>query len=205
MASRRRGVPAGFNIMTIFTPGRCLGRNQASGSAKFLETKAAFRRQLAAMRLGRESIRMSTRRIIAMLSLSAVSPVSVPRTAKTMPRGSPPNPHCCAKQPVTGPLNARRLAKHSATFRRAAKEAWRATQNGHAPFEAGFSSNTAALGTLHVHDKWENRYSAPEISRQPECFTRRSLWNRARDCIRLTLMETSLICSTKRIGSARGP
>ena len=74
-----------------------------------------------------------------MLCLSTVSLVSVPRTAKTMLPGSPPIPHCYAKQPVTGPLNAKRFAKHSATFRRAAVEAWRATQNGDAPFEAGFS------------------------------------------------------------------
>jgi len=110
---------------------------------------------------------MSTRRDITILGLSVVSLASLPRTAKTMPPGSPPNRHCYTKQPATGALNAKKFAKHSALFRRAAEEAWRATRNGDASFEAGFSiekdghpgkaqlslfanANTATLGTLHV-------------------------------------------------------
>ena len=131
---------------------------------------------------------MSTRRNIAILGLSAVSLVSDPRTAKTSP---PPEPHCSIKQPAAGPLNAKRFAKRSAPFRKAAEEAWRATRNGDAPFEAGFSidqdghpgkvqlslfatasaathlsiaSNQSALGTLHVHDKFgESTPSAGDI------------------------------------------
>lgn len=133
-----------------------------------------------------------------------------------MPSGSSAIPHCYAKQPVTGPLNANKLAKHATNSRRAAEETWRSTQNGDARFDAGFSidkhgypgkvqlrqfatmipaswkiaSNTAALVTLHVHDKFgEPTPSAGDI-KAPECRARRSLCNRARDCIRLIPMET---------------
>jgi len=71
--------------------------------------------------------------------------------------------------------------EHSDAFRKAAEQAWRATHNGSAPFEAGFSidengrpgniqlsifaavnakthlsiaSSSTALGTLHVHTKY---------------------------------------------------
>jgi hypothetical protein len=71
--------------------------------------------------------------------------------------------------------------EHSASFRKAAEQAWRATRNGDAPYEAGFSiykdgrpgkiqmsmfatvhakthlsiaSTPTALGTLHVHTKY---------------------------------------------------
>jgi hypothetical protein len=71
--------------------------------------------------------------------------------------------------------------EHSAAFRKAAENAWRATHNGAAPYEAGFSidkdgrpgkiqmsmfatviakthltiaSSPTALGTLHVHTKY---------------------------------------------------
>ncbi len=77
--------------------------------------------------------------------------------------------------------------EHSATFRKAAEEAWRATRNGTSPYEVGFSidqdgrpgkiqlsmfatvnakthlriaSSPAALGTLHVH----TRYGEPTPS-----------------------------------------
>jgi hypothetical protein len=123
---------------------------------------------------------MCTRGNTAILGLPVGSLASLPRTAKTMPRGSPPNRHCYTKQPATGPLNAKNFAKHFAPFRRVAEEAWRATRNGDAALEASFSiekdghpgkaqltlfatantaihleiaSNTAALGTLHVHNK----------------------------------------------------
>jgi hypothetical protein len=71
--------------------------------------------------------------------------------------------------------------EHSASFRKAAEQAWRSTRNGDAPYEAGFSidkdgrpgkiqmsmfatvhakthlsiaSTPTALGTLHVHTKY---------------------------------------------------
>jgi hypothetical protein len=84
-------------------------------------------------------------------------------------------------------LFARALAEHSASFRKAAENAWRAAQNGDAPYEAGFSidkdgnpgkvqisiletvnaathlkiaSNPSSIGTLHVH----NRFGEPTPS-----------------------------------------
>lgn len=82
---------------------------------------------------------------------------------------------------------AKALAEHSTTFRKAAENAWRAAQNGDAPYEAGFAidedgnpgkvkisilatenaathlkiaSNSSAIGTLHVH----NRFGEPTPS-----------------------------------------
>jgi hypothetical protein len=79
------------------------------------------------------------------------------------------------------------VVEHSPAFRKAARDAWRATQNGTKPYEAGFSidkdgrpgkiqtsmgapgdavhhlkiiSNSTAMGTLHVH----NKFAAPEPS-----------------------------------------
>lgn len=91
-------------------------------------------------------------------------------------------------EPMVNPLNPRKVAnskyadlEHSGAFRKAAEEAWRATHNGTAPYEAGFSidkdgrpgriqlsifatanakthlsihSSPAALGSLHVHTKY---------------------------------------------------
>ena len=170
---------------------------------------------------------MSARRNIAILGLSAVSLVSVPRMAKT---GTPPEPHCHTKQPATGAFNAKKFAKHSAPFRRAAEEAWRATRNGDAPFEAGFSidkdghpgkvqlslfatanaatplniaSNKSALGTLHVHDKFgEPTPSAGDI-KSAQMLRKTVFVECVRDCIRLILMEMSVIYSTRWIGSTR--
>ena len=78
--------------------------------------------------------------------------------------------------------------EHSAGFRKAAEEAWRATHNGAAPFEAGFSidkdgragqiqlsifetvnakthlrivSSSTALGSLHVHTKYGEPTPSP--------------------------------------------
>jgi hypothetical protein len=152
----------------------------------FFETKAAFQVSIkkskdARLRRGGD-INMNTRWTITILGLSAVGRLSLPRTANTdRPPSSSPNRHCCTKQPATAPLNPKKLARHSAPFRKAAEEAWRALRNGDAPFEAGFSidrggqpgkvqlslfsttkaathlslaSNKSALGTLHVHDKF---------------------------------------------------
>jgi hypothetical protein len=91
--------------------------------------------QMAA-HFGAGDITMNTRRNIAILGLSLLSLASVPRTAKTSP---PPNPHCHTKQTATALLNPKKFAKHSAPFRKAAEQAWRAAHNGDAPFEAGFS------------------------------------------------------------------
>lgn len=82
---------------------------------------------------------------------------------------------------------AKAFAERSASFRKAAENAWRAAQNGDAPYEAGFSidkdgnpgkvqisilatvnaathldiaSNPSAIGTLHVH----NRFGEPTPS-----------------------------------------
>jgi hypothetical protein len=86
-------------------------------------------------------------------------------------------------------LNAKAFAKHSASFRQAAEKAWRATQNGDAPFEAGFwidaegrsgkvqlsifqtvnaathlslIASQSALGTLHVHNKFGKSTPSPD-------------------------------------------
>ena len=134
---------------------------------------------------------MNTARNVSILGLALVSLLAVPRTAKTSALPSPIRSHCYSGQPFNGLLNPKRLAKHSAPFRKAAEEAWRATHNGDAPFEAGFSinddghpgklqlslfeavdaathltlvSSTSALGTLHVHNKFgESTPSAADV------------------------------------------
>jgi hypothetical protein len=175
MASRRRGGRAGFNIMTTFTPGRvCLG-----DETRHREATNLLKPRQRSGRLARGSSHQSTadeRYVELVRGESGVCSSD----GKNHASGFVSEPRCYAKEPLTGPLNANRLAKYSATLRRAAEEVWRATQNGDAPFEAGFSidknghpgkvqlsqfattnpathlkiaSNTAALGTLHVHDK----------------------------------------------------
>lgn len=98
-------------------------------------------------------------------------------------------------KPALNPVNSTKLAngstaelEHSAAFRKAAEEAWRATRNGAAPYEAGFSiemdgrpgkiqlsifatvnakthlsihSTPAALGSLHVHTKYGEAAPSP--------------------------------------------
>jgi hypothetical protein len=83
---------------------------------------------------------------------------------------------------------AKALAERSASFRKAAENAWRAAQNGDAPYEAGFSidkdgnpgkvqisiletvnaathleiaSNQSAIGTLHVHNRFGEPMPSP--------------------------------------------
>lgn len=95
----------------------------------------------------------------------------------------------CFVDPATGTLAAKKFAARSATFRKAAEQAWRATHNGDAAFEAGFSidregqpgkvqlslfetvnaathlniaSNASALGTLHVHNRFGKSTPSPE-------------------------------------------
>ena len=85
-------------------------------------------------------------------------------------------------------LFAKALAERSASFRKAAESAWRATQNGDAPYEAGFSidkegnpgkvqisiletvnaathleiaSSQSAIGTLHVHNRFGEATPSP--------------------------------------------
>lgn len=96
--------------------------------------------------------------------------------------------HCDGKC-ATGILNARAFAKHSTSFRQVAEKAWRATHNGDADFEAGFSidqqghagkvqlsifetvgrathlninAGPESLGTLHVHNRFGNSIPSPE-------------------------------------------
>ena len=98
-------------------------------------------------------------------------------------------------EPVLNPVNPTKVAnsrvtdlEHSTAFRKAAEEAWRATHNGAAPYEAGFSidkggrpgkiqfsifatvnakthlsihSSPTALGTLHVHTKYGEPAPSP--------------------------------------------
>lgn len=95
----------------------------------------------------------------------------------------------CFVDPATGTLAAKKFAARSAAFRKAAEQAWRATHNGDAAFEAGFSidrdgqpgkvqlslfetvnaathlsisSSTSALGTLHVHNRFGKATPSPE-------------------------------------------
>ena len=109
--------------------------------------------------------------------------------ARTAIAGQPMlSPHCTTKQGESDPFNAKRFARHSASFRKAAEEAWHAARNGDAPFETGFSidkdgqpgkvqlsilatadaathlriaSSSSALGTLHVHNKFGEPTPSP--------------------------------------------
>jgi hypothetical protein len=123
---------------------------------------------------------MSTTRSASILFFSVMGLVSVPHTANSgVPAPTPP--HCLSRHSSADAVNAKRFAGRSMLFRKAAEEAWRATQNGDAPFEAGFSisndgrpgkvqlslfltsnaathlviaSDSSALGTLHVHNRF---------------------------------------------------
>jgi hypothetical protein len=129
---------------------------------------------------------MSATRSVSAFVLSLTILLFVPRTANSgMPAAAPP--HCYTGHSCSGTLNPMGFASHSLPFRKAAEVAWRATQNGDAPFEAGFSinndgspgklqlslfaashaathlsiaSDSSALGTLHVH----NRFGEPTPS-----------------------------------------
>jgi hypothetical protein len=90
-------------------------------------------------------------------------------------------PALLRKAAGTRSVECKEVCSHSAPFRKAAEQAWRATHNGDAPFEAGFSiendghpgkvqlsifttveaatrltivSGPSAMGTLHVHNKF---------------------------------------------------
>ena len=92
-----------------------------------------------------------------------------------------PSPSSCCKKRTAADQAARNFARNSVPFRKAAEKAWRATHNGDAPFEAGFSigsdgqpgkvqlsifetvnaathleiaSTPFAIGTLHVHNRY---------------------------------------------------
>lgn len=133
---------------------------------------------------------MSMTRSAAILFFSVMGLISVPDTANSgLPVPSPAR--CLSSHPSADAMNAKRFAGRSTPFRKAAEEAWRATQNGDAPFEAGFSinnngrpskvqlslfstsnaathlviaSDSSALGTLHVHNRFgESTPSAEDI------------------------------------------
>jgi hypothetical protein len=118
----------------------------------------------------------------SILFFSVMGLISVPHTANSgVPAHSPSSLHCLNGNSSADAVNVKRFAGRSVPFRKAAEEAWRATQNGDAPFEAGFSinndgrpgkvqlslfstsnaathlviaSNASALGTLHVHNRF---------------------------------------------------
>jgi hypothetical protein len=71
---------------------------------------------------------MRTRRNITVLGLSVMSLMSVQAATADMPHPSPPEQHCYKGHRVTDLSNAKTFAKHSAPFRKAAEQAWRATQ-----------------------------------------------------------------------------
>jgi hypothetical protein len=130
---------------------------------------------------------MNTRQKVSVLGLSILGLAFVPGTAQTgMPDGRPPVQFCYVKR-----------LPQEAQFRKAAEEAWRATRNGDAPFEAGFSigmdghpgrvqlsvfepakaathlrlvSDVAALGTLHVHNRFGESTPSPEDVEQAKVF-----------------------------------
>ncbi len=130
---------------------------------------------------------MGTLRKTSLLGLAVMGLITV-QTGIADTHASLSSPHCCKMQTAADLLGAKRFAEHSSLFRRAAENAWRATYNGDAPFEAGFSidrdgrpgkiqlsmfetvsaathltivSNSSAIGSLHVH----NRFGQPMPSR----------------------------------------
>jgi hypothetical protein len=173
---------------------------------------------------------MSTPRNIAILGVSVMSLVFLPRTADTgIPQPSP-HPHCYTGQAATSALNPKGFAKHSASFRKATEEAWRATHDGDARFEAGFAidkdghpgkvqlsrfatenadtdlkiaSNQAALGTLHVHNKFGEATPSTGDIKSAQTLRKTVFVESRAGLLRLILMETSVIYSATWIGSAR--
>jgi hypothetical protein len=117
--------------------------------------------------------------------------------------------------------------EHSATFRKSAKEAWRATHNGSAPYEAGFcidkdgcpgkiqlsifatinarihlriACTATALGTLHVHNKYGEPNPSPTISIRRRRFTKWFTWSHAWGFIASMPTATFDISSQMKIG-----
>lgn len=126
---------------------------------------------------------------IFLLAMTLLTVAAIPSGATTgVSRPLPGNTRCFV-DPATGVLAAKKFAAHSGAFRRAAEQAWRATHNGDAAFEAGFSidhegqpgrvqlslfstvnaathleiaSSASALGTLHVHNRYGKSTPSPE-------------------------------------------
>lgn len=121
--------------------------------------------------------------------------------------------------------------EHSTAFRKAAEDAWRATHNGAAPYEAGFSiekdkrpgsiqlsilatvnakthlsihSSPTALGTLHVHTKYGEPAPSPgDIQSAKALHKMVYAESRTPDYIASAQTEMCATCSTIRIGSTK--
>ena len=133
--------------------------------------------------------------LVPILLLSQDSSTDLPTTAPAVSAGVQlkaasevaPTPNLV--QPTNSAVNRTAGLEHCAAFRKSAREAWRATHNGAAPFEAGFSidkegrpgriqlslfattnskihlriiSTPTALGTLHVHTKYGEPTPSPD-------------------------------------------
>lgn len=131
---------------------------------------------------------MSIRRAGLLWALIVVSLLSLSRRA--FPGiSSPACPHQVCQKAQPARFNPKAFARQSVLFRKNAEKAWRATHNGDAPFEAGFSidkdgrpgkvqlslfatvdaathldiaSSPSALGTLHVHNRFGKPTPSPE-------------------------------------------